>query len=55
VSNGVSISGGTPSHRWLDVHLPGGAGVLKVSAATEAELENQLVILARDFGVPPLC
>lgn len=53
VSNGITISGGTPGHRWLAVHLPGGADVLKVSAATEAELETQVVILARSLGIPP--
>lgn len=52
-SNGITISGGTAGHRWLDIHLPGGANVLKVSAVTEAELENQVVILARELGIPP--
>jgi Restriction endonuclease len=52
VSSGITISGGTPNHRWLDVHLPGSAGVLKVSAATEAELESHLGRLVRDLGIP---
>jgi hypothetical protein len=52
LSNGITIGGGTPSHRWLDVHLPGRVGIFKALAATETQLENQLVILARDLGVP---
>lgn len=52
VSHGFTISGGTPRHRWIAVRLPGNLGVLNVSAASEAELEDHVARLARDLGVP---
>lgn len=51
VSHGFSITGGTPRHRWTDVRLPGGR-ILKVSAATEAELEDNLLRMAQGFHIP---
>jgi hypothetical protein len=49
---GITINGGTPGHRWLNVRLPGGTDVLMMSAVTEADLEIQVAILARDIGIP---
>jgi hypothetical protein len=51
VSHGLSISGGTPRHRWIDLHFPGG-GILKALAATETELEAQVARYAEDLGIP---
>ena len=52
VSHGFTIGGGTPRHRWIAVQLPGSLGVLNVSAASEAELEDHMIRLARDLGMP---
>jgi hypothetical protein len=51
VSYGFSITGGTPRHRWIDIRLPDGR-IIKVSATTEAELEDNLVRMAEGFQIP---
>lgn len=51
VSQGIITQGGTPSHRWLPVHIRGG-GLLKILVATEADIENQLDILVEAIGCP---
>jgi hypothetical protein len=51
VSHGFSITGGTPRHRWIDVHLPGGR-IIKVSATSEAELEDNLIRMSEGFRIP---
>jgi hypothetical protein len=51
--NGITISGGTPAHRWIPVRIAGNPYVLNVLAATEAELEDAVVGLAADLGMPP--
>ncbi len=42
VSSGITIGGGTPGHRWLEVTVEGHPVGLKILAATEAEAEEQL-------------
>ncbi len=52
-SAGVTISGGTPAHRWLEVTGPGGAHLgLKVLAGTEDEAEQELKQVAETLGLP---
>jgi Restriction endonuclease len=51
LSNGVTIDGGTPNHRWLPVHV-GGTPLVRVLAATEADLEFQLSLLTTQLGIP---
>jgi hypothetical protein len=55
VAHGITISGGTPGHRWLTVALNGIPTDLKVSASTveeaERELDHVAAFVARQ-GVP---
>lgn len=50
-SSGVTVAGGTPAHRWLDVTLAGAPIGLKFLAATEREVEDELDHLA-GMGLP---
>lgn len=56
VATGITVSGGTPGHRWLEVAVDGHPIGLKVLAATEDEAEEQLNSVAAElttqFGVP---
>jgi hypothetical protein len=49
VSHGITINGGTPGHRWLEVTVEGHPVGLKILAASEAEAEGQLQRV-RDLG-----
>jgi hypothetical protein len=51
-SQGVSVGGGTPYHRWLPVLLNGVPVGLKVLAADEAEADRQLGSLAESAHLP---
>ncbi len=52
-SAGVTISGGTPAHRWLEVTGPTGDLLgLKVLAGTEDEAEQELKRVAETLGLP---
>jgi Restriction endonuclease len=55
VASGVTMAGGTPGHRWLEVTAAGVPSGIKVIAATEAEAEAQLDRVATTFaqaGIP---
>ena len=49
---GVTIGGGTPAHRWLEVTLAGQGTGLKVLAASEEEASQELATVARSLGLP---
>lgn len=52
-SSGVSIGGGTPTHRWLEVTDRAGLRVgIKVLAGTEDEAQQELDRVAPSLGVP---
>ena len=46
VAHGATVGGGTPAHRWLQVAVEGVATDLKIMAATEAEVDQNLDWLA---------
>lgn len=50
VAHAVTISGGTPGHRWLTVAVNGIPTGLKVVASTEEEAERQLGQVAAVFA-----
>ena len=50
VAHGVTTSGGTPAHRWLEITVAGGVTGMKFLAATEAEAEAELDRIATTFG-----
>ncbi len=50
VANAVTISGGTPAHRWLEVTANGVDTGFKVVAATESEAETKLDRIAHLFA-----
>jgi Restriction endonuclease len=53
VSSGVSIGGGTPAHRWLEVTDREGCGLgLKVLVSSEHEAQLELGRIAVSLGVP---
>lgn len=52
ISNGVSVGGGTPYHRWLPVTLSGNRVELKVLASNEFEAREQLRSVAESFNIP---
>jgi hypothetical protein len=52
IGTGVTIQGGTPNHRWIEVHFGEGGFVMKVLADSEAELDTQLEMLTSAYGVP---
>lgn len=52
LGQGITVSGGTPNHRWIDVHLGEGGYVMKVLAASEAELDRELGRLTSELGIP---
>jgi hypothetical protein len=52
LAQGVIAGGGTPNHRWLNVHILGSPVILKVLAATEDELAQQLTAMAGNLGIP---
>ena len=52
VSSGVSIGGGTPAHRWLEVTDRAGVQIgIKVLAGTEDEARRELDAVATTLGV----
>lgn len=51
-ASGTSIGGGTPAHRWLEVTFDGHPAQLKILAATEADVADQLDKLAGDLRIP---
>ncbi len=51
-SAGVTIAGGTPAHRWLEVTLSGQRTGLKVLAASEEEASKELAAVAGSLGLP---
>ncbi|MET7426156.1 restriction endonuclease [Dactylosporangium sp. NPDC005555] len=54
LGNGVTISGGTPAHRWLDVTVMGVPIGLKVIVSSEEEINEQLDMVAEKlFGRAP--
>jgi hypothetical protein len=53
VSNGVVVNGGTPAHRWLNLTLRGYTLDLKVLAASEADIREQIEHIAPHLGLPP--
>jgi len=52
LSGGVTIDGGTPSHRWLPVTLDGILVGLTILAATEDDVERQLNAVLAFTAVP---
>lgn len=54
LGNGVVVSGGIPTHRWLEVSVAGAGTALKVLVSTEEEVSAELDQLATDLlaGVP---
>lgn len=52
LGQGITISGGTPNHRWIEVHLGKGGYVMKVLAASEADLDTELQRLTIQLGIP---
>jgi hypothetical protein len=53
LGSGITVSGGTPNHRWLEVSLAGDPIGLKVLASSEGEIAEQLdrVVSALPPGV----
>lgn len=52
-ATGVTIGGGTPAHRWLDVTSGEGCPIgLKILAASDTDVDRELDRLAADFRVP---
>jgi Restriction endonuclease len=52
IEQGVVADGGTPNHRWIDVHVRGNTFIYKLLAATEAELQLRLAALSAQCGLP---
>jgi hypothetical protein len=50
IGSGVTVGGGTPAHRWLEVTIDGMPSGTKVVAASERDVESQLDMLA-DLGL----
>lgn len=50
-SSGISIGGGTPGHRWIQV-LVAGQPFVKILAATWDEFNSQLDGVVSHFGIP---
>jgi hypothetical protein len=46
------ISGGAPEHDWITVMVAGSDAMLRVVAATEAELRVQLQQIAEELSIP---
>lgn len=53
VSNGVVASGGTPSHRWLEVSVGGVSIGTSVLVSSEDDIDEQLTWFARDIARAP--
>jgi hypothetical protein len=52
-STGITIGGGTPAHRWLEVTGPASERLgLKVLVGTEEEVEQELTRVANTLGLP---
>jgi hypothetical protein len=51
-ASGVTIGGGTPAHRWLEVTAGGTALGLNVLVANEEDLDQQLGQIAGELGLP---
>jgi hypothetical protein len=51
-SSGVTVGGGTPAHRWLEVMLAGQGTGLKVLAASEDEASAELANVSHSLGLP---
>lgn len=52
VAHGITMDGGTPGHRWLEVTLAGVPVALKILASSEAEAEAELARVAATCGLP---
>ena len=52
LEQGITICGGTPNHHWIPVQLGEGGYVMKVLAASEADLDKELETLASELGIP---
>jgi hypothetical protein len=52
VSSGVTVGGGTPAHRWLEVTLGGQDTGLKVLAGSDEEASRELANVAQSLGLP---
>lgn len=52
ISQGVTAGGGTPNHRWIPVRLTSLGPPIRILAATEAELAENIAMMAGQLGVP---
>lgn len=52
VSNGTTMGGGTPAHRWLEVTLGGHGTGLKVLAGSEEEASREIANVAQSLRLP---
>jgi hypothetical protein len=52
IGSSVTIDGGTPFHRWINIHVPGYDIPFRVLAATEGDLQNEIDQLAATLGYP---
>jgi hypothetical protein len=52
LGQGFTIQGGTPNHRWIPVHLGEGGYVMRVLAASEADLDTEMERLASLLPFP---